>query len=91
VAVIEVGLGGRLDSTNVIAAPEIGVITSIDYDHCEILGNTLEEIASEKAGIIKQGMTMVLGPTVTQDSVVAIAEEKKSTLVRVTGDFVSFD
>lgn len=90
-AVIEVGLGGRLDSTNVIAAPEIGVITSIDYDHCEILGNTLEEIASEKAGIIKQGMTMVLGPTVTQDSVVAIAEEKKSTLVRVTGDFVSFD
>ena len=90
-AVIEVGLGGRLDSTNVIAAPEIGVITSIDYDHCEILGNTFEEIASEKAGIIKQGMTMVLGPTVTQDSVVAIAEEKKSTLVRVTGDFVSFD
>ena len=80
-----------MDSTNVIAAPEIGVITSIDYDHCEILGNTLEEIASEKAGIIKQGITTVLGPTVTQESVTTIAQEKESQLIRVEGDFASFD
>lgn len=52
--VLEVGLGGRLDATNVISAPEAAVITSIDYDHTDVLGNTLEEIAFEKAGIIKE-------------------------------------
>src|SRR5690606_11734536 len=54
VAVIEVGLGGRLDSTNVIT-PVVSVITNISFDHTEILGNTLSEIASQKAGIIKKG------------------------------------
>ncbi|MFM7134934.1 MAG: bifunctional folylpolyglutamate synthase/dihydrofolate synthase, partial [Planctomycetota bacterium] len=53
IAVIEVGLGGRLDSTNVIL-PEASVITSIDFDHTKLLGNTLEEIAGEKAGIFKK-------------------------------------
>lgn len=53
IAVIEVGLGGRLDSTNVIR-PEACVVTSIDYDHMKLLGNTLEEIAREKAGIFKR-------------------------------------
>jgi dihydrofolate synthase/folylpolyglutamate synthase len=52
VAVIEVGLGGRLDSTNVIT-PVLSVITNISFDHKDILGDTLEKIASEKAGIIK--------------------------------------
>ena len=52
IAVIEVGLGGRLDSTNVIQ-PELSVITSIGWDHMDMLGNTLEAIANEKAGIIK--------------------------------------
>ena len=52
IAVIEVGLGGRLDSTNIIT-PEISVITNISLDHTNMLGNTLEEIAGEKAGIIK--------------------------------------
>lgn len=58
--VIEVGLGGRLDSTNVIS-PEISVITRIGLDHQDILGNTLPEIAQEKAGIIKAGIPVVLG------------------------------
>lgn len=57
-AVIEVGLGGRLDCTNVIT-PEVSVITSIGLDHTEILGDTLEQIAAEKAGIIKPGVPVV--------------------------------
>jgi len=60
VAVIEVGLGGRLDSTNIIT-PLVSVITNIGWDHMNILGNTLEEIASEKAGIIKQNIPVVVG------------------------------
>ena len=58
-AVLEVGLGGRGDSTNVIDKPLVTVITSIDYDHMERLGYTLEEIAAEKAGIIKEGVPLV--------------------------------
>jgi len=53
VAVIEVGLGGRLDSTNVITA-EVSLITNISWDHANLLGDTLQKIAAEKAGIIKQ-------------------------------------
>ena len=60
VAVIEVGLGGRLDSTNIIR-PEISVITNISYDHTALLGNSLEAIAKEKAGIIKSGIPAVVG------------------------------
>jgi len=59
--VIEVGLGGRLDATNVIV-PDVSVITSISLDHTEILGSTVLEIASEKAGIIKPGVPCVVGP-----------------------------
>lgn len=60
IAVIEVGLGGRLDSTNIIS-PLVSVITNIGYDHVNILGNTLHQIASEKAGIIKPGIPVVVG------------------------------
>jgi dihydrofolate synthase/folylpolyglutamate synthase len=60
IAVIEVGLGGRLDSTNIIL-PELSVITNIGWDHMNLLGNTLEEIALEKAGIIKPGVPVVIG------------------------------
>ena len=60
-AVIEVGLGGRLDSTNVIT-PLISVITSISYDHMDILGSTLKEIATEKSGIIKEGVPVICYP-----------------------------
>ncbi len=60
IAIIETGLGGRLDSTNVIT-PEVSLITNIGYDHMDMLGDTLEKIAGEKAGIIKQGVPVVLG------------------------------
>jgi dihydrofolate synthase/folylpolyglutamate synthase len=60
VTVIEVGMGGRLDATNVIT-PELSVITNIGFDHMEFLGDTLEKIAVEKAGIIKPGIPVVIG------------------------------
>lgn len=60
IAIIETGLGGRLDSTNIIN-PEVSIITNIGYDHINLLGNTLEKIAFEKAGIIKQSVPIVIG------------------------------
>ncbi|MCB0767078.1 MAG: bifunctional folylpolyglutamate synthase/dihydrofolate synthase [Flavobacteriales bacterium] len=60
IAVVETGMGGRLDSTNVVT-PEVTVITNIGWDHMDFLGNTLEAIAAEKAGIIKQGVPVVIG------------------------------
>lgn len=62
IAIIEVGLGGRLDSTNIIT-PEISVITNIGFDHTQYLGNTLAKIATEKAGIIKPNIPIVVGET----------------------------
>ncbi|MEN8116167.1 MAG: folylpolyglutamate synthase/dihydrofolate synthase family protein [Bacteroidota bacterium] len=62
VAVVEVGLGGRLDSTNIVT-PEISVITNIGLDHTNLLGDTMEKIAAEKAGIIKKGVPVVIGAT----------------------------
>ncbi|MFY0712611.1 bifunctional folylpolyglutamate synthase/dihydrofolate synthase [Seonamhaeicola sp. NFXS20] len=64
IAVVEVGLGGRLDSTNVIT-PEVSVITNIGLDHTQFLGNTLEQIATEKGGIIKPEIPVVIGETQT--------------------------
>ncbi|WP_437574311.1 bifunctional folylpolyglutamate synthase/dihydrofolate synthase [Sorangium sp. So ce887] len=61
-AILEVGLGGRLDATNVIAAPLCTAITSIAFDHVDLLGPTLADIAREKAGILKPGAPVVLGP-----------------------------
>jgi dihydrofolate synthase/folylpolyglutamate synthase len=61
-AVIEVGIGGRLDATNVIENPLVTAITRIAFDHMDKLGNTIEEIAREKAGIAKTGVPLVLGP-----------------------------
>ena len=65
VAVIEVGLGGRLDCTNTIT-PVLSLITNISFDHTQFLGNTLEQIAAEKAGIIKQHVPVVIGETVPE-------------------------
>jgi dihydrofolate synthase / folylpolyglutamate synthase len=65
IAIIETGLGGRLDSTNVIS-PLLSVITNISYDHKDLLGNTLAEIAAEKAGIIKPGIPVVIGEQNTE-------------------------
>lgn len=74
VAVIETGLGGRLDCTNVIT-PVLSVITNISYDHTQMLGDTLEKIAYEKAGIIKEGIPVVVGETVN-DSVADVFRTK---------------
>nr|WP_207433214.1 folylpolyglutamate synthase/dihydrofolate synthase family protein [Sabulibacter ruber] len=73
IAVIEVGLGGRLDSTNIIT-PLVSLITNISYDHQALLGNTLPEIAGEKAGIIKAGVPAVI--STTQSEVSAVFEKK---------------
>jgi len=64
IAIIETGLGGRLDSTNIIT-PELSIITNIGFDHMDILGNSLEKIAFEKAGIIKQDAPVVIGEVTT--------------------------
>lgn len=61
IAIIETGLGGRLDSTNILEQPEIAIVTSIGLDHCGLLGNTLQEIAAEKAGIFKKGVPALVG------------------------------
>ncbi|MCX6938325.1 MAG: bifunctional folylpolyglutamate synthase/dihydrofolate synthase [Verrucomicrobia bacterium] len=84
VAIIEVGLGGRLDATNIIL-PEVSVITSIGLDHCELLGDTLEKIAAEKAGIIKPGVPVVMGrlPLEAEAVVRAIAAERGAPLTSV--------
>ncbi|KAA6319466.1 Bifunctional protein FolC [termite gut metagenome] len=71
VAVIEVGLGGRLDCTNIIQ-PDVSVITNISYDHTQFLGNTLEKIAVEKAGIIKENTPVVVGEMVSETKSVFI-------------------
>jgi len=83
-AVIEVGLGGRLDSTNVIK-PILSIITSISYDHMKILGDTLDKIAFEKAGIIKEGVPLVLYPQETESLEVInkICKERNSRLIKV--------
>lgn len=86
IAVIEVGLGGRFDSTNIIT-PELSIITNIGWDHMNMLGDTLEKIAFEKAGIIKKGIPVVIGEVIDEtkpvfeniatDSQIVYAEEKK--------------
>ena len=80
--VLEVGLGGRLDATNVVR-PTVSVITSLSHDHTEILGETLAEIAAEKAGIIKEGVPVVCAPQQPEALAVIerIAAEKDAPLV----------
>lgn len=73
IAIVEVGLGGRLDSTNIIT-PELSVITNISLDHTNILGNTLMEIATEKAGIIKPNIPVVIGER--QEEIASVFVEK---------------
>lgn len=76
VAVIEVGLGGRLDCTNIIT-PVLSIITNISFDHVNLLGNTLEKIASEKAGIIKHGVPVVIGETTSKTRTVFETKAKE--------------
>lgn len=81
IAVIEVGLGGRLDSTNIIS-PELSIITNIGWDHMNLLGETLEKIAFEKAGIIKKGIPVVIGEVLPETIKIfeQAAKEKKAAL-----------
>ncbi len=81
IAVIEVGLGGRLDATNIID-PLVSVITSISLDHTDILGDTIEEIAREKGGVIKQGRAVVIGdlPQEARDEIFQLAEQNDASV-----------
>jgi dihydrofolate synthase/folylpolyglutamate synthase len=81
-AIIETGLGGRLDSTNVIT-PELSVITNIGWDHANILGDSIDKIAFEKAGIIKKNVPVVIGETdpVTAQVFIKKAEKENATIV----------
>ena len=87
--IIETGLGGRLDSTNIIN-PEISIITNIGFDHQNILGNTLEEIAKEKAGIIKDNTPTLLGPNIEPKSIFEdVSKKKNSKLFMVENNYNS--
>ena len=74
VAVIEVGLGGRLDSTNVLEKPSLSIVTTIGLDHCALLGHTLPEVAAEKAGIFKAGVPALVGES--QEETAQVFKEK---------------
>ncbi|MEI7988191.1 MAG: folylpolyglutamate synthase/dihydrofolate synthase family protein, partial [Chloroflexota bacterium] len=89
VAIIEVGLGGRLDATNVVV-PRVSVITSISYDHAEILGDTLALIAAEKSGIIKPEVPVVVAPQREEARrvITRIATERNSPLLQVGKDLL---
>lgn len=88
IVVLEVGLGGRFDSTNVIDDPLVSVITTISYDHMDILGDTLSKIAFEKAGIIKDGTNVVLYPQADEAEKVfeEVCKEKKAKLNKISFD-----
>ena len=90
IGIIETGLGGRLDATNIVR-PEITVITSISYDHCDILGHSLEQIALEKAGIIKEGRPLVLGhlPGDAEDVIRGVARQRGVELFSIKERFGS--
>jgi len=87
-AVFETGLGGRLDATNIVT-PQVSVITRIDFDHENFLGHALQEIAGEKAGIIKQGVPVVIAEQrgEVRDVLVAKARELKSPLIETLAAF----
>ncbi len=86
--VLEVGLGGRLDATNVVPNPMVSIITAISLDHTQLLGNSLEDIAREKAGIIKSGCWVVISPQPEQAAsvITAICRERKAKVLQVGKD-----
>jgi dihydrofolate synthase / folylpolyglutamate synthase len=90
-AVIEVGLGGRLDATNIVT-PQVSVITSLSYDHMAVLGNTLAQIAGEKAGIIKQGVPLVSAPQAAEAlEVLKLVARANNSLLVMVGTDVKFE
>jgi len=94
-AVIEVGVGGTWDSTNVIEEPLLSVIVSVSLDHTQILGDTVEQIAADKCGIIKKGRPTVIGLTVPSEVAEARAEAMRSALYQLRaaemGPFETYD
>ncbi|HEL2202813.1 TPA: bifunctional folylpolyglutamate synthase/dihydrofolate synthase [Streptococcus suis] len=88
VALVEVGIGGLLDTTNVVA-PALSVITSIGMDHQDLLGSTLREIAEQKAGIIKENVPVVLGPLSPETTVICrhIAQDKQASVHQFGQEF----
>lgn len=78
ILLLEVGLGGRLDATNVVETPELTVITPVDMDHMDFLGPTLEGIAAEKAGILKRGVPCIIGRQ--QDAALDVIEQRAARL-----------
>ena len=90
IGLIEVGLGGRLDATNIVT-PQVSVITSIGFDHMEMLGNTLEAIAAEKGGIIKPGVPVVIGrmPPEAESVIRGIAQRNEARVISVAEAFGS--
>ena len=90
-AVIEVGLGGRLDATNIVT-PQVSVITSLSYDHMAVLGNTLAQIAGEKAGIIKQEVPVVSAPQAAEAlEVLKLVARANNSLLVMVGTDVKFE
>lgn len=77
IVVLETGLGGRLDATNIIDAPLLSIITKIDIDHIEYLGGTIEKIAAEKAGIIKKGSTVITTPNQPKEALSVLEQTAK--------------
>ena len=91
--ILEVGMGGRLDTTNVVARPAVSIITPIDLDHQAFLGGTIDLIAAEKAGILKPGVPAVIGPQVDEARVVIeMAAEKVGVPIFMHGrDFMAHE
>ena len=88
ISIIEVGLGGRLDATNIVT-PEVSLITSIAVDHSEFLGSELQQIAAEKAGIIKPGRPVVIGrmPAIAEKTIREVATQQGAAVISVMEEF----
>ena len=91
--ILEVGLGGRLDATNVVAKPALSVITTVDYDHQQYLGDTLTAIAHEKAGILKNGVPAIIGaqPDEARAEIERVAEKIGAPIFIANQDWQSFE
>jgi dihydrofolate synthase/folylpolyglutamate synthase len=91
--ILEVGLGGRLDATNVIDNPAVSIITTIDYDHQQYLGETLSLIAHEKAGILKRGCPAIVGvqPDEARAEIERVAERVRAPLAIAGQDWQAYE
>ncbi|KAG0314526.1 folylpolyglutamate synthase [Dissophora globulifera] len=91
IAVIEVGLGGRLDATNIVPHPKVCVIASLGMDHGALLGNTIEQIAFEKAGIIKPAVPVVIAPQSEGQKVYKVLEDKATSVGLGTSQIIKVE